>query len=176
VLVEATRPPEDTTVRRGMAGYFAIAILIIALGLLAWLAGGRGRSVTGVLTVAALWSFVAGIAGFVLSFLWAFTDHLYSYSNENVLQFNPLSLVLLVLLVIMIFRLRKNPLGSPSRLTMQLATLVAALAVIGFVIQVDGRFDQVNSDAIALALPVHVAVWLALVMIRRRARQRSIAR
>lgn len=176
VLVQATRPPEDSAVRRGMGGYFAIALAIIAVGLIAWVVGGRGRTLTGLLTVAAAWSFVAGVAGFVLSFLWAFTDHLYSYRNENVLQFNPLSLVLLVLLLIMIFRFRKNPLASPSRLTMQLATLVAALALVGFVIQVDGNFDQVNGDAIALALPVHVAVWLALLMIDRRAHQRSVNR
>jgi hypothetical protein len=145
------------------------------MGVGLWIAGGKGRSVTGVLTLAALWSLVAGIAGFILTFLWAFTDHLYSYRNENVLQFDPASLALFVMLIATIFRLRKNRDASPSTVTMWLATLTAALALVGFVIQVVPRFDQVNSDAIALALPVHVAVWMMLVAIHRRSRLTSAA-
>jgi hypothetical protein len=170
VLVDASRPGEYSTVRVGWSTYLAGAMVIIALGLLLAALGKNKPSVTGVLSLAALWNLVAGIAGFVLTFLWSFTDHLYSYRNENVLQFNPMSLALFVMLIATIFRLRKNRLAAPSKTTMWLGTLIAALALVGFVIQVIPSFDQVNADAIALALPVHLAVWLMLVSIDRRAR------
>jgi hypothetical protein len=169
VLVEATRPPEDTQVRRGMIGYLLIALVTIVIGVALWLFGGKGKSATGALVVAAIWSLVSGIAGFVLTFLWAFTDHLYSYRNENVLQFSPLSLVLFVGLLMTAFKLRGQPGATPSRWVVQFARVVASLSLLGFVLQVLPRLDQVNADAIALALPLHIAVIVLLIEIRRRA-------
>ena len=168
VLVQASRPAEDTQVRRGMTGYFAIALVLIAIGIAAFYV--FKSSFTAALTVAALWSLIAGIAGFVLAFLWAFTDHLYSYRNENLFQLNPLSLVLFVGLIVTAIRYRRRK-GTVPVLdwVMWFARAVALLSVLGFVLQILPWLDQVNADAIALALPLHIAVLVLLAAIKRRA-------
>jgi hypothetical protein len=57
----------------------------------------------------------------------------------------------------------------PSRWVVQFARAVALLSVLGFVLQVLPQLNQVNADAIALALPLHVAVVVLLIEIKRRA-------
>ena len=163
VLVQSSRAPEDTLVRRGMFGYLLIACILIVFGAALWLLGLR----RGAVAVALVWSIVAGIAGTLLTGLWGFTDHLYSYRNENVLQLNPLSLVVAATLIALLWR------RTPSRLAIAAAALVAALSIGGFVVQLLPGFDQVNGDVIALALPLHLAVALTLLSL---ARKRSTAR
>ena len=163
VLVQSTRPPEDAAVRRGMLGYLLIALVVIASGAALWFFGLR----RGAITVALVWSIVAGIGGTLLTGLWGFTDHLYSYRNENVLQLNPLSLVVAATLIGILWR------GTPSRLAIGASAVVAALSIGGFLIQILPGFDQVNADVIALALPLHLAVAVTLFAL---ARQRSSAR
>jgi hypothetical protein len=168
VLVKATRAPEKSVIRRGMLSYFLISALILAIGYFLWALGGRGNQTGLVLSLAALWSFVAGIAGTVLAGLWGLTDHLYSYRNENLLQLNPLSLVLSVLLIAFAVRAGKNPGSVPSRSAVRWARIVAGLAVLGFVAQILPAFDQVNGDVIALTLPLHLGVLALLVAIESR--------
>ena len=74
VLFQGTRPAEDTQVRRGMIGYLMIALVFIVIGIAVYYA--FKASLAAVLVVAAVWSFIAGIAGFVLAFLWGFTDQI----------------------------------------------------------------------------------------------------
>jgi hypothetical protein len=167
VLVQATRPPEDVKVRRGIWGYLLIAVI-------AWLliAGAsvlqRNGKPTVAMSLAALWSLVAGFGGFVLTFLWGFTDHIYSYRNENLLQLNPISLVLVVLLL----RIAWSSAGSENyaskvRSAYTLALIVAALSIIGCVMKALPVFDQGNGDIIAMALPIHIAVLAMLYNARR---------
>ena len=158
ILVQSTRKPEDSTIRRGMLGYFLIALIIIAAGIGLWVAGWK----RGVLVLAFVWSIVAGLAGALLTGLWAFTDHLYSYRNENLLQLNVLSLVVAGTLAGLLLR-GKSGEPAPSRLAIVAAVLVAALSLGGFVIQVVPAFYQVNADVIALALPIHIAVAVLVV-------------
>jgi hypothetical protein len=120
------------------------------------------------LALAALWSVLAGIGGIILGGLWAFTDHLYSYRNENVLQLTPLSLILAALLIRVMWTRRKT--SEPRhdarvRSTLKFARIVAGLSVLGFVMQVLPAFDQVNGDMIALALPLHLGVIALLISI-----------
>ncbi|MDO8500729.1 MAG: DUF4105 domain-containing protein [Gemmatimonadaceae bacterium] len=171
VLVQATRPPEDTRVRRGMAGYLAIAGAILILGFGIWRFGARDGRSAGLLALAAAWSLVAGLGGTLLAGLWAFTDHLYSYRNENVLQLNSLSLVLAVLLVRLIW-IRRG-IGSADATkklhsTLRMARIIAGLSVLGFVLQILPSFYQVNGDVIALALPLHLGVVAALLAVTAR--------
>jgi hypothetical protein len=49
------------------------------------------------------------------------------------------------------------------RAALRVAIVVAALSVIGFVIQVLPGFDQVNGYIIALALPLHAGIVAMLV-------------
>lgn len=162
ILVQATRPPEDVRIRRGWLSYFAIAVVILAIGAVMVKAGRRDGPATTALALASIWSLVAGLGGLFLDGLWAFTDHLYSYRNENVLQLTPISLVLLILLVRLIWIRRKSP-GSPQadarrQTALKFARIVAGISVLGFVIQLLPGFDQVNGDVIALALPLHLGV------------------
>ena len=154
VVVQATRPVEESAVRRGPLGYLVIALIIVAFGAALWFVGFK----RGALTLALIWSLVAGIAGSLLTGLWGFTDHLYSYRNENVLQLNPISLVVAAALFGFLLRRRSRRSEPPSRWAMAAVGFAAALSVAGFVFQILPAFDQVNADVIALALPLHLAV------------------
>ena len=165
MLVQATRAPEDSTVRRGMLGYFLIACVVLALGIVLWIT----HWTRGAITLALIWSVIAGLGGTLLTGLWGFTDHLYSYRNENILQLNPLSLFLAAALVVFLWRTRGRTVRTPSRFAAGLAMLVAALSIGGFVIQVFPAFYQVNGDVIALSLPLHLGVAaLILALVAKR--------
>jgi uncharacterized protein DUF4105 len=168
VLVQATRPPEDVTVRRGMLGYLIIGIVGFLL-IAAASALQRDGKPTVAIGLAALWSLVAGFCGFVLTFLWGFTDHIYSYRNENLLQLDPLSLVLLVLLLRLAWtEATSDTYFSRARSAFMTAAIVAALSVIGLLMKALPVFDQGNADIIAMALPIHLAVLAMLYSERRK--------
>ncbi len=164
VVFQATRPGEEISVNRGIGGYLAISAVILFLGALLWLLPiGSGRK-TGPLVLAVIWSTVAGVAGTLLAFLWGFTDHLYSYRNENLLQLNPVSLLLAILLVRLIWRRRKSVDASAGsrKTSYRVALVIAAASFAGFVLQILPGMDQVNAGVIALALPLHAGT-LALI-------------
>ncbi len=173
VLVQATRVPEAVDVQRGIAGYLAIAGILLLIG--GGLLFAQSGKPTAALLVAALWSVVAGLGGMVLAGLWAFTDHIYSYRNENVLQMTPLSLVLLVLLIRVITAARDAKGNSAHRVSSayRWALIVAALSVAGFLIQALPMFNQVNGDIVALAMPLHIGVALMLLALTRRTELRD---
>lgn len=173
VLFQATRPAEEATVHRGILNYFLISLLVLAFGYFLWALGRRGLHTGFVLSLAALWSFVAGLAGTLLAGLWTLTDHLYSYRNENLFQLNPFSLVVCVLLIAFAIRMRRNPLSVPSRWLLRWARIVAGLALLGFVAQVLPSLDQVNGDVIALTLPLHLGVLALLAAIESRNTQQA---
>ncbi len=173
VLFQATRPAEESTIHRGILNYLLISLLILSLGYFLWAYGGRGARTGFVLSLAALWSLIAGIAGVFLAGLWGVTDHIYSYRNENLFQLNPLSLILAVLLIAFAIRMRRKPGAIPSRGLMRWARIVAGLAVLGFVAQVFPSLDQVNGDVIALALPLHLGVLALLASIEARNNQQE---
>lgn len=169
VLFQATRAPEATEVNRGIGGYLLIAAVVLILGAGLLVLQG-GTKPTGVLALAAVWSLVAGFGGIVLAGLWAFTEHIFSYRNENLFQMNPLSLVVMVLLL----RVMLTSRGDASKVSRRVdsayrwALVVASLSVIGLVIQVLPWFNQVNGDIIALVTPLHLGVaWLLMVLSRR---------
>ncbi|MEZ4456774.1 MAG: hypothetical protein R2882_09530 [Gemmatimonadales bacterium] len=138
-------------------GYLAIGGLIgVALGLLGVL-GRRGngwRLAFG--SAAAAWAFFAGLGGLILAFLWALTDHRFSYGNENVLQLNALSLLLAFVLPSALWR---------GRVRLPLATRLAAAVVIvsaaGLLLNLIAG-AQSNRDMIAFILPIHAGLFLGL--------------
>ena len=154
ILVQSTRPPEDSTVRRGMLGYLLIASLLLALAFALLFFDWR-RSAVG---LALVWSILAGLGGTLLAGLWGFTDHLYSYRNENLFQLNPLSLIVALTLIGFLWRTRGGRASVPSPLAVVTSIVVAGLSVCGFLIQVAPGFYQVNADVIALAMPLHIGV------------------
>jgi hypothetical protein len=162
IAVPSSRALEDTTIRRGVSGYLAIAAILIVIVALSYMVSARGKG-TGFLIVAAVWSLITGISGTVLAFLWLFTDHLYSYRNENLFYLNPFSLVFLVFILILLIRKRDRDVDRAN----VTATRIAILALIGFAIQILPWFNQVNGDVIAMFLPVHIAVAVGFIALGR---------
>jgi hypothetical protein len=122
------------------------------------------------LTFAALWSLVAGFSGLVLAGLWGLTEHIFSYRNENLFQLNPLSLVVMFLLFRVLWTSRREATLISKRVdsAYRWALVVAALSIVGFVVQILPWFNQVNGDIIALVMPLHLGVaWLLMVLSRR---------
>lgn len=161
VMFEATRPPEEVTVETGLLPFAILAGAILLIGLFLLVLRRPEQGGAGVLALGAAWSLIAGIAGSVLAFLWAFTDHLYSYDNENLFHLNPLSLALagfLVRLAWMRWRAAPERAERARRDAMLLASIVAGISAIGFLVQALPVFDQVNGPIIALALPLHLGL------------------
>lgn len=169
VLFQATRPPEAVDVHRGVGGYFLVAAIILVIGGGLFILQG-GTKPTGTLTIAAIWSLVAGIAGVALAGLWGFTEHIFSYRNENLFQLNPLSLVVMFLLFRILASSRSDGRIISKRVdaAYRWALVVSLLSIAGFVLQVLPWFNQVNGDIIALVMPIHLGVaWLLMVLSRR---------
>jgi hypothetical protein len=118
--------------------------------------------------LSSLWLLFAGLGGFVLLFLWALTNHAIAYRNENLLQLSPLAIPLIVLAPLAALGVRAAV--RPARL---LAGAVAALSVLGFLMQVLPGIDQRNAQIIAFALPVNLALAWALAMIESRRGERA---
>jgi hypothetical protein len=105
--------------------------------------------------VSALWLLFAGTAGVLLVGLWAFTNHQIAYRNENLLQLSPLALPLVLLVPCLAYGAR-----WAARPAWLLAAAVAALSVLGFVMQIIPGLDQRNAQIIAVALPINlVLAW-----------------
>lgn len=158
-LFAADREP-TTAVPRSFVPYLAGAGLALAglVAALARLAAGPGRvgrfGRVGFLVIAGGWALVVGLAGLIQIGL-LFTDHRYGHWNENLFHANPLELVLLALLPAAVF-------GRRRLLAGRLSLLLAALALLGFVLQALPGLDQGNGPTIALTLPVHLVLAWAL--------------
>lgn len=154
----ARRAPEASAPANYLAWYvvagLALAAVVVALSLASDRGGRAPRAALA--TVGSIWSLLGGVLGVVMVLTWTVTDHTFMYRNENLLQFTPISLAL----VVMLPRLFVG--GVAPRATRVVAGAVAALSVLGFVLQALPAFYQSNGEIIALALPVHVALaWAA---------------
>lgn len=125
-----------------LLGYLCIVKRKLACFLLAFFGG--------------LWSLLSGLIGTILLIIWFFTEHRFGHWNENLLQFNPLSLVLAGYFFVFLIR------GRPSLLGRQLLYAVAGLSLLGLLMQIIPVFDQVNAEIIALALPAHLGLLWAM--------------
>ncbi|HVX38715.1 MAG TPA: DUF4105 domain-containing protein [Gemmatimonadaceae bacterium] len=130
-----------------------VAIVFLVLGVAA-ARGSRGGQIAAAI-VFGIWAFAAGILGTLLTLLWSVTDHRFAHRNENLLLFNPLWLVLAVLLVIYMWS------GRAGRVTRIFAYGLAALAVLALLAHV-GIARQVNLPVIGLGLPPALAIAWAV--------------
>lgn len=103
-------------------------------------------------------SLTLGFGGLILLTLWALTDHISAWRNENLLLFNPLGLLLLPAWIASV-RMR----WEPSRFVRGLAIGIASLAGLAFFLKVFPPFVQDNRMWIAVLLPVHAALALSTV-------------
>ncbi len=102
------------------------------------------------------WSAVAGLLGTLITYAW-FSDHLAAMWNENWFQWNPLSLLLVVLIPFS----RRLPSAAKA-----MSVAVLAVSLIGLAAKVTPWGSQTNAAMIALALPVHVAIAAGLAKLR----------
>ena len=99
---------------------------------------------------------LCGLGGMLLLFLWTGTTHQAAWANRNLWLLDPLCLLLLPTGVALL-RAR-----APARLARVLCWTVAALAALGWILQWLSQAPQYNLPWIALLLPVHVALALAV--------------
>ncbi|HEX7019411.1 MAG TPA: DUF4105 domain-containing protein [Gemmatimonadaceae bacterium] len=159
VLFQATRPPEPSKPPALMLPFLAIGVIVSAL--FAWL-GARARSMDAsavarwtAATVLGAWSLLAGILGTLLTLMWTVTDHIFTHRNENLLLFNPLWIVLGVMLIVSLGSARWE---RDTRAVAVLATVLACLAPLAHLVRLS---SQVNLPVIALALPPALAIaWV----------------
>jgi len=158
VLLGTVTHPEATAPPRWMPLFLTLGALIAALFSIVGWRGARGnaRARFAAATLFALWSFGAGILGLLLALLWGVTDHTFAHRNENLLLFNPLWLVLAVLVPMTAVK------GRTSRVTRWLTFSLAALAVIALLLHLVGLSREANGEIIAFALPPIVALAWAV--------------
>lgn len=163
-LFASTRPPEAEAPSTHIPAYFiaGMLVLFVALMLRHMTDGGSNGARIGLLLFTGVWNLVVGFFGTLLAALWLLTNHVYSYNNENLFQANELSLILAVMIFGSLRKKTRPGGGVVSPATELIAWTVAALALLGFVIQILPTFYQVNGEIIALILPAHVGIALAL--------------
>src|ERR1700686_457423 len=154
-IYTAYRPPEPAAPPYYLPLFVAVGIIFAAvLVLLVRSAeGGQRLSMFAATALATLWSLIAGLGGLALVFAWLFTKHYFMSRNENLMHFDPLSIVLVALIPLSIYGRR-----GVSR-AIKFAAFIALLCLFGFVAQGIPFFDQKNGEIIALALPINLAVW-----------------
>ena len=154
-LFVAGRAPEPATAPDYLPIFVAIGIVYAALlvVLVRSAENGAKGSLFGATALATLWSVVAGVGGLALVFAWLFTSHYFMGRNENLMQFDPLSIALVVMVPLAMYSERAH-----SR-TVKLAGWIAAISLFGCVAQGIPFFYEKNGEIISLALPINLAVW-----------------
>ena len=154
-LFVAGRAPEPATAPNYIPIFVGIGIAYAALLVILVRSadGGNRGAMFGATALATLWSLIAGIGGLALVFAWLFTRHYFMGRNENLMQFDPLSIALVVLIPLALYARR-----AQSR-AVKIAGWVAAISLFGFVAQGIPFFFEKNGEIIALALPINLAVW-----------------
>ena len=154
VLFRSTRGPEPAS-PPVFGTRFVIAGLVLG-ALFFWLGtlatnGGRGARITAAIVIGG-WSIAAGLLGVLLTLLWTVTDHVFAHANENLLLFNPLWLVLGVLLIASLWK------GRISVWTERFALGLGGLAALALVAHFFGLSAQQNLPIIGLGLPPALAI------------------
>jgi hypothetical protein len=82
-----------------------------------------------------------------------FTDHDTSYRNENLFWFNPVAILLVVLVPLLVYRVPWS-----ERVGRLAAVFVAGVSLLGLALQVVPGMDQVSGPLIALAVPPNLTL------------------
>jgi hypothetical protein len=150
--LERARPPATFRWFLGLGLLWGILLTLLTLGR----GDVAGIRRLGVCVLAGGWAVLAGFSGTLILAAWLFTDHFFWYRNYNLFQVNPLGLVMALGFAWLVFTARM------PKWTGRLAALLAALSIIGFLIQLLPGLGQRNAEFLALALPVNLAVaWAA---------------
>ncbi len=156
VIFQASRPPEPSTPPRFAWLWPAGAVLGILLAALGYAARKPGAGRVTAATVFAVWAAACGILGVLLTILWAWTDHRFAHSNENLLLFNPLWLILAVTLPMSVLR------GRATILSTRLLYLLTGLGVLALLAHAVGLSRQQNLAVIGLGLLPAIGLVVAM--------------
>jgi len=113
----------------------------------------------------AAWAIALGVSGALLVFLWAFTDHVVAYHNENLFQANLLLLPLALLAPRVAGGVR-----WAVRPAVALGVVVATASLVGLALKLVPTFYQANAEVLALAVPANLGLALGLRGLTRRLR------
>lgn len=117
----------------------------------------RARAVTALLI--SLWGIATGLLGTLLALL-LLTDHSAAHHNLNLLQMNPLGLLLAVAAPLAFLAPERFP--RAARFAWPGALALAGLCVTGLLLNAVPGLGQQNGEVIALVLPIHLAVVLCM--------------
>jgi len=142
-----------------LLGWFLVTGVLVG-GALAWagtrIGVGRGRGPF--VVIGGLWTLLSGLAGFIMVYLWAFTDHVVAYRNENLMQASVLGLALFALMAAWARR------GGPAPGAVRaLAVTIAVLSLAGVALQLLPWFSQVNAVALVFFVPANLGMALGAV-------------
>lgn len=155
-IFESSAPTPPAAPPKWLLRYLALGVVAGgAIWILAEFARANPVARFGFLVLVGGWGALAGLGGLVLAGLWGLTDHVMARCNENLLQLNPLALLLLPA-----SRAVLRP-GSRARHWATVALVVAGLSALGLLLKALPGFRQVNGPLIALALPIHLAIAAA---------------
>jgi hypothetical protein len=152
-LGDADRPPVAEAPRTipWAEILIGIGLSLLLVALAASGAGGRKAGTVAFGLLAGLWITLWGVIGTLIVFLWTLTDHVFTYSNENLLQATPLHFVWALALFGAL--LSGNWEGAA-----RWGRRLLALSLAGLVLQVLPVLDQVNGNVLALTVPTFLAV------------------
>jgi hypothetical protein len=154
-LFASTRIPERDAPPKYLAGFLVAGIVVGAamVGCVVAMKRWRRLGFIGFVIIAIAWSLMAGLAGGISKWGILFTDHTAARYNENLMQLAPISLALVVF----------APLARRwKRTAFYLAVGAAGMSGVGFVLKVTPWFWQTNGNIVALALPAHVGLVIAV--------------
>jgi Domain of unknown function (DUF4105) len=157
LVFEARRPPEAENPPNHAPLFLALSTLIGALFLVSGRAGvERGRVPRMARVLIGVWSVVAGLLGAVLVFLRLGTHHVFTYGNLNLLQYNPLWVIVALLVS---FAAAGTGWGRAARV---IASIAGALTVLAMVIACIPGLRQDSLAVLLLAAPANLAAaWVA---------------
>ena len=162
-MFHAKRPPSleeppERAVTMLLAG-IAVAIFFFAFGGLA-----AGQSIARFLfgALVSIWGLVIGFIGCFLLLVWGGTDHQVVYRNQNILQFAPFAIALVVLGWGVAFGMY-----GATRKALLVAVAAAALSLICALLRVTILWHQDNGPIIAFLVPAWVGMAAGLYNIRK---------
>jgi hypothetical protein len=163
VLYQTQRPPPAEAAPVRTAGYLAAGLLLAtAFGLLGRAARRGRRAAMGLALLLTVWGAVTGFFGVILMLLWVATNHIDSYANLNLLHVNPLGFLLAVAAPLAVLRRTTGRAPGAARLAWPTAVTLAVLSAAGLLLVLMPGVYQHNGPIVALLLPVHLGVVLAL--------------
>lgn len=136
--------------------WFLVSGVVLG-GLLAWAGGrsGAGRGRAPFVVLGSLWSLLSGLAGFIMVYLWAFTDHVVAYRNENILQASVLGLVIFGMMAAWARRGGPAPAGVRA-----LSVTIVVLSLGGIALKFIPGPNQVNGIVLAFFVPANLGMAL----------------